>query len=103
MAATALVSARLEPEVKERAQGVLRAAGLSDTEVIRRVYDYIVAVGDVPDFVRTGEYSARVTTSHDHFDDMAEWLLTGPFAREDPSWTVDVTVDAVLKGWGTDV
>ncbi len=97
MTATALVSARLEPEVKERAQVILRSAGLTDTIVIRRIYDYIVSVGDVPEFVKTGEFSVPAVEQRDHFDDMVDWMLGGPFSGEDWSWLQD---DAVKEARG---
>lgn len=97
MAATALVSARLEPATKERAEEVIRAANLSDTTVIRRVYEYIVTVGDVPEFVKTGEYDVELRKRpRDHFDDMATWMVRGPFSNEDFSWlSDDVVADAL--------
>ncbi|MBR3317049.1 MAG: hypothetical protein IKG21_04430 [Atopobiaceae bacterium] len=100
MAATALVSARLDPSMREQATAILRKANLTDTTVIRRVYEYIVTTGDVPEFVKTGEFEVGAPAERDHFDDMAEWLACGPFADEDWTWlSDDVVADSKGRGW----
>ncbi len=53
--ATTIVAARIDDEVKRRADKVLAAAQLTPTQLVRRVYDYLATVGDVPEFVKVDE------------------------------------------------
>lgn len=50
MAATALVAARIDPGLKEEAEKVLRAEGVTPFQTLRRVYEYVVVMGEVPEF-----------------------------------------------------
>ena len=43
MAATAIVQARLEPEVKEEATRILAAIGMTPTEAVRLLFTRVVA------------------------------------------------------------
>lgn len=79
MAATATVAARLEPELKERADTILEQAHLSSSTLIRRVYEYVVYTGDVPEFVKTGEYGVKLSLEGQ--DDPLERLRHGPLSK----------------------
>jgi DNA-damage-inducible protein J len=45
---TALIHARIEPQIKEKAEGVLRKLGLTPTEAIRIFYRQITLRGGLP-------------------------------------------------------
>ncbi|MBI5585424.1 MAG: type II toxin-antitoxin system RelB/DinJ family antitoxin [Deltaproteobacteria bacterium] len=45
---TALVQARIEPEIKQKAEGVLKKLGLTPTEAIRIYYRQISLRGGLP-------------------------------------------------------
>lgn len=47
--ATAVVSGRVDEQVKARADAFIRAAGLSTGDVIRAVWERIAQTGEVPD------------------------------------------------------
>lgn len=97
MAATATVAARLEPELKERADAILEQAHLSGSTLIRRVYEYVVYTGDVPEFVKTGEYGVRLSLEGQ--DDPLEWLRHGPLSHIDFSSVPDTYVDEAMQEW----
>lgn len=97
MAATATVAARLEPELKERADAILEQAHLSGSTLIRRVYEYVVYTGDVPEFVKTGEYGVRLSLEGQ--DDPLEWLRHGPLSLIDFSSVPDTYVDEAMQEW----
>ncbi len=48
MSKSAIVHARIEPQTKKRAEGVLRKLGLSPTEAIRLFYRQIYLHGGLP-------------------------------------------------------
>ena len=100
MSASALVSARLEPRLRDDAQKVIESHGLSQTQVIRRVYEYIVVMGDVPEFVKTNEYEMRYNERSDPFDDMLLWLETGPLSKVDFSGLTDEEISRELASKG---
>lgn len=84
MAATALVAARVEPELKQQARAVLEKEGLTESLLIRRVYEYVVHMGTVPEFVRTGAYDMAIPAEpRDKFDDLLFELEHGPLADVD--------------------
>ena len=56
--ATTVVAARIDDAVKRQADMILKSAHVTPTELVRRVYDYIVYLGDVPEFVKCGEFAA---------------------------------------------
>jgi len=45
---TAIIHARIEPQTKEKAEGVLRKLGMSPTEAIRLFYSQICLRGGIP-------------------------------------------------------
>jgi len=45
---TAIVHARIEPQAKEKAEGILRKLGMSPTEAIRLFYSQICLRGGIP-------------------------------------------------------
>jgi DNA-damage-inducible protein J len=45
---TALIHARIEPQIKQKAEGVLRKLGLTPTEAIRIFYRQITLRGGLP-------------------------------------------------------
>lgn len=47
--ATAVVSGRVDAQVKARADAFIRAAGLSSGDVIRVVWERIARTGEIPD------------------------------------------------------
>ena len=100
MSATALVSARLEPNLRDGAHRVIEGYGLTQTQVIRRVYEYIVVMGDVPEFVKTDEYDIQYNERRDSFDDMLLWLETGPFSGLDLSGLTEEEVSRELASRG---
>ena len=46
--ASAVVSGRVEASLKERAERIIDAAGITSGEVIKRTWEQIVATGEVP-------------------------------------------------------
>ena len=52
MAKTAQIRARVEPELKEKAEGILLTLGVSPTEAIRLFYRQVVLMGGLPFSVR---------------------------------------------------
>lgn len=80
MAATTLVAARLEPELKNRADKTIRSHNLTATDVIRRVYEYIVITGDIPEFIETDEYDVRIAEKPDKFSEALDWIRNGPLS-----------------------
>lgn len=88
MAATALAAARIEPELKERAREILEQHDMTESQLIRRVYEYIVEAGAVPEFTLVEEYDVHLETGKrvkrkDKFERMLEWMRTGPLTRYD--------------------
>ncbi|MEY8437772.1 hypothetical protein AAK967_08550 [Atopobiaceae bacterium 24-176] len=101
MAATATVAARLEPELKERADVILEQAHISSSTLIRRMYEYVVFMGDVPEFVKTNEY--EVALAREDQEDPLEWLRHGPLAEliqaADFSSLPDSYFDDAMQEW----
>lgn len=89
MAATALVAARVEPELKERAHVVLTRANVTETQVIRNLFERIAHEGKVPDIVLTScaiEYEGRQPEDKPHpFAELLDFMERGPFSTYD--WT----------------
>ena len=82
MAATALAAARMEPELRARAKEVLSHAGVTESQLIRRIYEYIVYLGDVPEFIKTGEYDiALPRPKRDKFDALRSTIENNPFSH----------------------
>ena len=52
MAKTAQIRARVEPELKKEAEGILSTLGVSPTEAIRLFYRQVVLMGGIPFSVR---------------------------------------------------
>ncbi len=52
MAKTAQIRARVEPELKSRAEGILEALGVTPTEAIRLFYRQVVLMDGLPFEVR---------------------------------------------------
>ncbi len=52
MAKTAQIRARVEPELKKRAEEILSALGVSPTQAIRLFYKQVVLMGGIPFSVR---------------------------------------------------
>ena len=84
MAATALAAARMEPELRNRAKKVLSHAGMTESQLIRRVYEYIVYLGDVPEFIKLGEYDIALpqpAARRDKFDALHAAIVNNPFSH----------------------
>ncbi len=80
MSSTVMVAARMEPELKERARAVLERDGLTESQLIRRVYEYVVYLGRVPDFIKTGEFDMVIPVEGgDKFDELLFLLENNPF------------------------
>lgn len=58
---TIIVSGRVDALVKERADGYIKAAGLSVGEVIKRVWEHIARTGEVPDTLQAESGPGRAT------------------------------------------
>ena len=52
MAKTAHIGARVEPELKKKAEGILSTLGVSPTEAIRLFYKQVVLMDGIPFSVR---------------------------------------------------
>ncbi len=52
MAKTAQIRARVEPELKKKAEGILSTLGVSPTEAIRLFYKQVVLMDGIPFSVR---------------------------------------------------
>ena len=48
---TVFVTARVDQESKSKAEQALHRSGLSSSQAVRRLYDYIGSTGEVPDFL----------------------------------------------------
>ena len=72
---TTIVAARIDDEVKKRADKVLAAAQLTPTQLVRRVYDYIANVGDVPEFMKVDEHEVVLETPG-YRNDLLQEILT---------------------------
>ncbi len=81
---TAVIHARIEPQTKRKAEGVLRHLGMSPTEAIRLFYRQICLRSGIPFPVRIPNEETRATLqksrkgegveSFDSLDDMfASW------------------------------
>ena len=84
MAATALVAARVEPELKQRAKTVLDRKGVTESQLIRRVYEYVVHTGDIPEFVLVDD--CLVDTAAERpgkFGRLIDFAKDGPFSSFD--------------------
>ena len=78
----------MEPELKEKARSVLERDGVTESQLIRRVYEYIVYLGKVPDFVKTGEFDMVIPMEKgDKFDELLFLLENNPFDAFDFSGT----------------
>ncbi len=82
--ATTIVAARIDDEVKRRADKVLAAARLTPTQLVRRVYDYIATVGDVPEFVKVDEHEVVLETPG-YRNDLLQEILADSRAAMDAS------------------
>lgn len=106
MAATALVAARVEPELKQQARAVLEQEGITESVLIRRVYEYVVHMGGVPEFVRTGTYDMAIPTApQGKLERLLFDLEHGPLAHvdftgHDPSGAQDPKADALEAKFG---
>ncbi len=82
MAATALVAARVEPELKERAKKILEREGLTESQLIRRVFEYVVHMGEVPEFVFGGDYLVDTTTGETlKYGKLLDFASNGPLSK----------------------
>lgn len=66
---TAVVSGRVEEQVKARAEAFIRAAGLSSGDVIRVVWERIAQTGEIPD---AGDAAERLDTTPDPLERLGE-------------------------------
>lgn len=90
MAATALVAARMEPELREGARRLLALEGVSESQLIRRVYEYVVHLGRVPEFVKTGEFDMLLPVEgDDKLDELLFLIQNNPFNAYDFSGITD--------------
>ena len=97
MATTSTVAARLDPEVRRRAHGVLARSNLSDSQFIRRMYSYVAQTQEIPECVLGVEYDgvhARMRPSK--FESMAAWIEDGPYASTDFTFLADDSVAQTL-------
>ena len=67
--ATAVVSGRVDEQVKARAEAFIRAAGLSTGDVIRVVWEHIARTGEVPD---VGDAAERLDAARDPMERLGE-------------------------------
>lgn len=67
--ATAVVSGRVDEQVKSRAEAFIRAAGLSTGDVIRIVWERIAQTGEIPD---AGDAAERLEASRDPLERLGE-------------------------------
>ena len=101
MAASAIVATRMEPELKRRAEDVLRRERITGSQLIRRLYSYVATHGAIPSCIMSVEYDGRLNEkSPDKFDDMVAWISGAPFASEDFSFLTDEVVAQTLKERG---
>jgi antitoxin component of RelBE/YafQ-DinJ toxin-antitoxin module len=101
MAATALAAARIDPKVKARAVEVLNEYHLSESDLIRSVYEYVVRFDDVPEFVKTREY-AIVPEAHpkDRFAATLDLIDSSPFSHESYAFLTDEEIEDTLANKG---
>lgn len=99
MASTTTVAARLDPELREQASAILQKAHITDTDLIRKVYEYVVYMGDVPEFVKTGEYSVRIPRSpKTKYERLADTIETSQLKSYDLTGLTDQEVlDTLAK------
>lgn len=84
MTATALVAARMEPELRERTKALLDRDGITESQLIRRVYEYVAFLGRVPEFVKTGEFDMVVPLGgDDKLDELLFLIENNPFNTYD--------------------
>lgn len=84
MSATALVAARMEPELRDRAKALLERDGMTESRLIRRVYEYVVHLGRVPEFLKTGEFDMVMPLGgDDKFDELLFLIESNPFNAYD--------------------
>ncbi|WP_019238994.1 MULTISPECIES: type II toxin-antitoxin system RelB/DinJ family antitoxin [Enorma] len=67
--ATAVVSGRVDEQVKARAEAFIRAAGLSAGDVIRMVWERIAQTGEIPD---AGDGAGWPDAAHDPLERLGE-------------------------------
>lgn len=96
MAATSMVTARLDPTLKKKAGTVLRRANITESELVRKVYEYIVYLGDVPEFVKTGEYEVEDMPEADKFSRLVKAIEASPLAKADLSGATDDSIAETL-------
>ena len=82
--ATAVVSGRVDEQIKVRAEAFIRAAGLSTGDVIRVVWEHIAQTGEVPDALDGAE---RLNASRDPLARLGE--LRASFGTCDDLLTLD--------------
>ena len=58
---TAVIHARIEPETKRKAEGILRKVGISPTEAIRIFYRQITLRGGIPFAIEVPNHLAATT------------------------------------------
>lgn len=82
---TAIIHARVEPEIKAKAEGVLRRLGVTPTEAIRLFYAQICLRGGLPFAVEvpnqlTSDTLAKSQRGEDveEFDSLDQMLETWP-------------------------
>ncbi|MGN0076151.1 MAG: hypothetical protein ACI38Z_04160 [Parafannyhessea sp.] len=99
MAATSMVTARLDPALKKQAGDVLKRANVTESELVRKVYEYIVYLGDVPEFVKTDEYEVE-DMSDNKFSRLVRAIENSPLAKADLSNATDESVAETLAERG---
>jgi antitoxin component of RelBE/YafQ-DinJ toxin-antitoxin module len=100
MTATSMVTARLDPTLKKKAGAVLRRANITESELVRKVYEYIVYLGDVPEFVKTGEYEVEDISEADKFSRLVAAIEGSPLAKADLSDATDESIAKTLAERG---
>jgi DNA-damage-inducible protein J len=71
MGKTAQIRARVEPELKDRAEGILATLGVTPTEAIRLFYRQVVLMEGLPFEVRIPNDTTRATMERtDRGDDL---------------------------------
>ena len=83
MAKTAQIRARVEPELKEKAEGILSTLGVSPTEAIRLFYRQVILMGGIPFSVRIPNETTLATMDRtDRGEDVQSYSSSGEMFDE---------------------
>ena len=98
MAATALVAARVEPALKDRAGAVLKRVGMTESQLIRRVFEYVAHEGDVPSFTLSDSYEIDLRSGERigallRFQPLIDFLNADPYDDRDFTGISDEAIE----------